>query len=132
MKHLILFVLAVTTLTIPITASAASVAKSPKILSAGTVVLGSSVVAFSHPQFAGKRVKVYAYLRYNGKSEDSTGIVVKDQQFFTQLDRSGAGSIRLSGLKDGKTYRVSLVLKRLEPSVQWTTQSEWKKLHTTR
>lgn len=123
-------------LTSPHVVSAAKIAKAPKIIAANTVVAGNSVVLFSEPQFAGKKVKVYATVkskvRHKSKAIDSSGLELKTQEFLLTLDPQGNGTFVLTKLKDGRTYTVSISLKRLEPNIQWSLQSKWKKLHTTR
>lgn len=130
------FIVAITLLISPNEASATNVAKAPKIISANTVIAGKSAVMFSEPQFAGKQVKVYATIkskaRHKSKAIDSSGLELNNQEFLLRLDSQGQGTAVLTKLKDGRTYTVSIFLKRLEPSIQWTLQSKWKKLHTKR
>lgn len=108
--------------------------KAPTVLSADAVVNGQSMVRFVHSDFSGKRVKVYAMLRYrvDKDKEHPTGIAWADQSVVTVLDKSGNGSILLKNLKDRKTYNVMVSLRQLEPHVVQTQTSKLKKLRNTR
>jgi hypothetical protein len=77
---------------------------------------------------------VYAELRWKAEpyAESIEGWHSKEQQFFITMDKNGNGAVNLKKLIRNESYSVSLIVKRLEPSVQYSDQSRWVKFRTLR
>lgn len=102
----------------------------PRILSVDLVTNEQSMIRFSLPKYANRRVKVYVTLRYEVEESPKHpyGIAWANREAIMVLDGVGNGSIQLKKLKNEKKYYFALTVKRLEPHVEWSQSTKMKKL----
>lgn len=129
MKQLLMLFVLLLVLPIPAHAGWRDLPSGPKILSVDPVVKKQTTVYFSKPQFAGKRVKVYVLLRYevDRSSQHPYGLMWVNREATVVLDSNGKGSIQLTKIREDKCY-FSLSLKQLEPHIERTQATKFKKL----
>lgn len=101
----------------------------PTIISTEAPHNGLATVRFIKPEFAGKKVKIGVNIRYQSAA-GYKGIKWDYQKTTSVLDKNGQGSIQLKGLKDRKTYNITVSLTPIEPHAVPTQPSKLKKLRT--
>ena len=105
-----------------------------KILATTAAVNGQATVQFRIASFAGRKVKAFARTAYKGDSDKRhpSGWVIDDQNEIMVLDATGRGTFHLKGLKKGKKYQVSLSARQLEPHVEHSQGSNYRKVRNSR
>lgn len=105
-----------------------------KILSTTAAVNGQATVQFRVSPFAGRKVKAYARTAYksNQDARHPYGWVMKDQSEIMVLDAMGAGTFHLKNLRKGEKYQVSVSARQLEPHVEHSQASKYRKVRNSR
>jgi hypothetical protein len=105
-----------------------------RILSTTAAVNGQATVQFRVAPFAGRKVKAYARTAYKGDMDarHPSGWVIDDQSEIMILDAAGRGTFHLKGLKKGKKYQVAVSAKQLEPHVEHSQSSKYRKVRNSR